>query len=1289
MKQSLLNFSLLLLLLVGGSGIDAKAFEASGDPIFKVSTKDEFDLCTLTNPQYDRASAWEWYNYSGGYMRLWYYNSSSYGPYLKDYATTPALQLAPGKLYAVTFTPLAYNSGKTGSLKVLLGTGDDPEQYQVLADITDCAYGANVTTGTERVIEFAVPDAGEYHISLLGYSQFLKVYDFKIWAMGESTVPEAPSALTVTPDAEGAATAEISFTMPTATLTGQDLDGTLTYTVKRGDTTIAEGSAAPGATVSLTDAEAPEGEVSYKVTVASGEDVSEAVVANTFIGLETPAAVSGLAFTSAGDSHTITWAAPTGIHGIAIDPSKLTYTVCRIVAGESTEIATVQGATEYTDTYTATAPVLLGYSVAAANGSKTGATAETAKVKVGHIDLPFANSFTGDAIGAVWETEFLAGSTATNNWEVKESHYVGRNGGSTLVPPADADGAMAVYRSYDFNTTHEGRLVSSPISASSSTAPAVEFMWYHDNTQTKLDRMWLEVSCDNGEWTAVEGSTVNRLADESGWTKYVILIADALTPGCSTYRVGFHAKSEYGNNMFLDAVRIFNAAENDIELSLSAPSKMTAGSNATLTLTVANNGTAPIAASDYTLAIVSEYLGAFEQPAPVDLPGLSAVNFEIVLSPDAECVRAAGEYEFTAQAAYANDSNADNNAASATVATAYLAQPGVTAVAIEPREAGAYMLSWDAAGAVGYTPLNILEDFESLETGTKGNINGFTSIDLDGKEGSTWYLVSGKEFSVFSPNSTVEVKGKNAVGVTMAAYYTQNDWLISPELSVAEESTIDLSFFIGFKSSSYAYTWEVRYATGDYDPANPLEAFSNLVKKEESSSYATGAARADNTLYQRSYPGIPSEAKYIAIRLITYQSSVSATWIDNIKIVEKNPMPLLGYNVYQKGVGKLNPGMLSNADLEYLVEHVAFPADGSDPEFYITAVYPTGETAPSPMAAIEMPKAPLNLKAELQHDIFTGRNDLAISWDAHESHADDQVYVVKLNGARIAAVAAKSHIAEQLDSREHLIEVSAVKAGVIGTPATATFTISDDDYARASFALATNNSFIPEGVALTVTPAEGEAIELPFDAANAAEIGYLPKGTYALAAEAPFYHSWAESLVLDGDKHTEVSLSEIIMEPQAVDIEELPTTPYTTFRLSWSSAEMGRVIDFTVTLNGETFAEHLDAGQVDFEELPAGTYIAGVKANYYSGSSEEVTRSFISQNEITGLTEVSAAKAVVSTDKGAILIAAPCEALATVCNPAGQTIAALEITDGKATVAVAPGIYIVSILNQNIKVVVR
>lgn len=1280
MKKSYLTTVLTALLLATGL-LSASAQE---EQVYQIESREDFEACTLSCPRYDRDPAWEWYSGNGGYMRLWYYNSSagsSAKHYVDDYVTTPSIHFEAGSLYEIRCIPLSYSDPSDIEFRIGSASESSPENFRVIKRFTDLPYRSTLQESDMKVIPFAVDADGDYRLAIRGDDDFLKVGQFRVYKLGASSVPAAVTDFTATPDASGALSASLTFTMPSATLTGQPLSGTLSYVIVRGETNVGEGSAAPGAAVSVTDSDAPAGNVTYTLTVSLGEDVCDPVTADTFIGLETPAAPGNAVFTSDGDTHTVTWTAPAGIHGIALDPSRLVYTVSRLIDGNATELGTVTGTNSYTDTYASDMPVLLSYRIVASNGTMTSAPAETAAVKVGSLSVPFANSFAGASLAPYWDVEQVSGA---KGWEAVDTWYIGRTGTSAVMDPFDVDGGMAIFKGFDNNTQQQSRLVSAPILHAGATNPTVEFYFYHYSGNNHNDEgVKLQVSCDNGAWSDIPNALVlSKSGDKNGWHRYILNIANAVSADCSTFRIGFETVNKYGYNMAIDAVRVFNTADNDLQLTMTAPATVVAGNDIKLKVRLDNNGNSDIAAGSYTLAIDQQLADAVVLPATVDVPALSAAEFTVSVPLTAENVRKASAYTLTLTANHTGDSDPGNNSATVTVATVFSDDAPVEGLTLESNTDGTATLTWTSAGDPDYVPVSLTQDFENLEDGTTGNFDGFTGIDLDGRSGDTYYLVSGPDLNVFAPWSTVQVNGYKALGVTIPSAVQQDDWFITPLLTCDPKSTLEMSVKMGFRQYSYStYTYEVLYSTdAEYDPADPAASFTNLVKSESTTSYGSDPFPADNNLHERTYTGIPAEARYIAIHFNNKQNFSAAMWMDDVVVTENNPSPLIGYNVYQQGVGRLNAELLPLDCLTFTVPQLVTPEGEQAPVFYVTAVYGAGESAPSPTAQPELPAGPSGLTASLLHDVFTGRNDIAARWNASAGAAQ---YALFLNGEETARTSDTEYIFENVASGSNVIGVRIVDGETLSLPTETTVTISDADYVALAFSVSSDNGYLPAPLSVSVLP-EGYAEEYEAPVSDGeARIGFLPKGSYTASIEADGYNVWSTTMRLNTPVTVPVILNEITVSPS----EPTVVSDDEGYLLSWNADghEMWRVVDYTVTVDG-TVIGNTTATSMRLEGLAEGRHTAGVSANYVSASTPEVTTVF---NVVSGVDELYASTAAVIGLRGGIRISCDADVTAVVTDASGLCVATARVTDGTATVSCAPGIYLVTIGRRTVKVAVR
>lgn len=118
----------------------------------------------------------------------------------------------------------------------------------------------------------------------------------------------------------------------------------------------------------------------------------------------------------------------------------------------------------------------------------------------------------------------------------------------------------------------------------------------------------------------------------------------------------------------------------------------------------------------------------------------------------------------------------------------------------------------------------------------------------------------------------------------------------------------------------------------------------------------------------------------------------------------------------------------------------------------------------------------------------------------------------------------------------------------------------------------------------------------------------------------------------------------------------------------------GFVKSYDLTLDGEDKGSTQETEML-FPSLGEGRYTVGVRSVYASGASEYVTYEF-DVPEITGLGDVEMAEMAVVGGNGVIKVTAP-HADVKVYTTAGVAVAAFTVS-GEASVAVAPGVYVVT-----------
>lgn len=204
--------------------------------------------------------------------------------------------------------------------------------------------------------------------------------------------PQTPEGLAVALEGN-ALTGKISFTLPTQTISGDNLEGNIDYIIEDNGEEALKGSAAAGSAVNL-DITFTEGLHTIVVycTTADGRGASARTA--VYAGNDTPAAPADVTATKDGDKVAVSWAAVTaGANKGYIDATAVTYTVTRMP--DAKVIAEGITATTCTD---AELPAAMGdytYNVVAVYAGKKSAAGVSAPIAMGSaFDAPAAFDLT-------------------------------------------------------------------------------------------------------------------------------------------------------------------------------------------------------------------------------------------------------------------------------------------------------------------------------------------------------------------------------------------------------------------------------------------------------------------------------------------------------------------------------------------------------------------------------------------------------------------------------------------------------------------------------------------------------------------------------------------------------------------------------------------------------------------------------------------------------------------------------------------------------------------------------
>lgn len=873
--------------------------------IYDLRVDTNFDPTTQFSPGHDRDDyIWKWARYTAvsnndaSGPEMYHYNITE--PYYADIFMTRDIDLQPGVTYSVVSRPRCRTGNKTGHLTIMIGQGVitestyDRHELTTLGDYDNIPYVNTYSWSSLEDVnqircDFTVSTAGKYKICFYGQGNTLTLHDtYIVQTDGGGSVDPEPDPIEPVPD-------------PVIPGGAQNLSATV-----------------------------------------SGSDVT--------VSFNMPSV---------------------GTAGESLEGEELKYTIYRDDLSISTKSRQTAGAAiTYVDsnvdygTHT--------YGVEIALGEET-SSRETVSVEVKRpvvepatsLDLPVNDSFAGASFGEVWYVEEVSGDV---NWEASDK----LTSQLPLMDVYDADGGMAVFRGWDGKEGDYARLSTAPITKSSSSAPVLDFMFGHSGARATTDKVKVQVSADGGEWQDVEGAVIATYIESlenGGWTYYKYAL-DPYIQNCTTYRVGFLGVCERLNaNIPIDAVNIYNVVDKDVSITeLDVPAEATAGGDIEVALTIENLGGATLKASDYTVTVESDYPVAVEL-TPVDIPSLTSVRLAGKVIVTAEEVLDGPDYKFVAKVNVPGNESGENLVSDEkTVKTLFVEHKvpaNATAICEGEKLTG---ISWESVKDLEHTAINISETFNDLQErvqveretedgktekvwvdGTKGNFNGFISVDLDKQDGGSYYSTSGSEFQVFTDFMTGSMPQGHSgkyIGLTLPANIQQDDWLITPALDAAESSVINFGARIAYihrESDSYNNSLEVLYATDDYNPKNPAPSFTKSLYSNTSKA-TSGDLPHDGLYHWLRVNNIPAEAKYVAIHFNTKSGMQTGVWVDRLTVTETDLYPLTGYYVYRRNEGRLNAEPVDKTQLSYMLDEAV---TDSQAQFYVTALYADGESQPS------------------------------------------------------------------------------------------------------------------------------------------------------------------------------------------------------------------------------------------------------------------------------------------------------------------------------------------------------
>jgi len=248
---------------------------------------------------------------------------------------------------------------------------------------------------------------------------------------------------------------DLTFTVPTTTVSGDPLKGDVIYYVIAHRDTIRRDTVAPGTKVteSFTFSDYVFGKQTFTVFCANAAGKGPKANLSLFIGPDTPTAPQNLTLSinSTTMVATLTWDPITvGVNGGYVDPETTTYRIVRYPDG--TTLETAYKGTTYNDTLPSRVLNQYYYTVVATYNYKTGAVAKSNAVTAGEaFTVPYLEPF--DAASTINIFTIIDGNSDGSTWgydAVNNAAYYNYNrtnaGNDWLITPAIKLEAGKMYR---------------------------------------------------------------------------------------------------------------------------------------------------------------------------------------------------------------------------------------------------------------------------------------------------------------------------------------------------------------------------------------------------------------------------------------------------------------------------------------------------------------------------------------------------------------------------------------------------------------------------------------------------------------------------------------------------------------------------------------------------------------------------------------------------------------------------------------------------------------------------
>lgn len=326
---------------------------------------------------------------------------------------------ADGKLYSVSLTGELTEIGSTGvnpSAKYASGSAFDTADGTLYWAVNTKGYDSNLytidlTTGAATLV-YTFPD---------------NTYLTSLYIPEGAPSEEAPAAVT---DFLAAPQGfenqlDITFTLPSKTVAGEDMLGAVKYKVLVDGVILADTQGGPGQAISLST-QPGVGKHNITLLISNTSGKGARCTASVYVGEDNPAAVTFLDIATDGNTVTLTWGAPVaGLNGGNFNSAALVYDVVRL--NDGTTVAEGITDTEYSETLEPEGLTNYSYSVTPRCGTLSGPATESRSVLIGAgMTPPYTQNFDNDdTFDAIYFSAYDANNDG-KGWSFYSNPYSGK-----------------------------------------------------------------------------------------------------------------------------------------------------------------------------------------------------------------------------------------------------------------------------------------------------------------------------------------------------------------------------------------------------------------------------------------------------------------------------------------------------------------------------------------------------------------------------------------------------------------------------------------------------------------------------------------------------------------------------------------------------------------------------------------------------------------------------------------------------------------------------------------------